>query len=147
MDQAQRSLPGEIGDAARQAMRDAERSMGAARDKLRDGDTAGALDRQSEAIDKLREGMHDIAEDLRQADTGGEGNATKEGQADKSGGRDPLGRPMGAMGGVGSDRTMVPDADLAARARGLLDEIRRRVGEQTRPPLELDYLRRLLDQF
>lgn len=147
MDQAQRSLPGEIGDAARQAMRDAERSMGAARDKLRDGDTAGALDRQSEAIDKLREGMHDIAEDLRQADTGGEGNATKEGQADKSGGRDPLGRPMGAMGGVGSDRTMVPDADSAARARGLLDEIRRRVGEQTRPPLELDYLRRLLDQF
>ncbi len=42
---------------------------------------------------------------------------------------------------------MVPDADAIARGRALLDEIRRRAGEQFRPRLELDYLRRLLDQF
>ena len=42
---------------------------------------------------------------------------------------------------------MLPDADSAARARELLDEIRRRAGEQARPQLELDYLRRLLDRF
>jgi hypothetical protein len=34
-----------------------------------------------------------------------------------------------------------------ARARAILDEIRRRTGDQLRPELELDYLRRLLDWF
>ena len=33
------------------------------------------------------------------------------------------------------------------RARELLDEIRRRSGEQQRPTEELDYLRRLLERF
>jgi hypothetical protein len=42
---------------------------------------------------------------------------------------------------------MVPDADIQARARALLDEIRRRSGEQARPQIELDYLRRLLERF
>ena len=43
--------------------------------------------------------------------------------------------------------------EVVARSRAgqgseaLLDEIRRRAGELSRPPLELDYLRRLLDQF
>jgi hypothetical protein len=42
---------------------------------------------------------------------------------------------------------MLPEGDSAARARELLDEIRRRAGELQRPQLELDYLRRLLDLF
>ena len=33
------------------------------------------------------------------------------------------------------------------RAQELFDEIRRRSGEQSRPEVELDYLRRLLDRF
>ena len=48
---------------------------------------------------------------------------------------------------IGSNEQMLPDGDAAARARALLDEIRRRAGEQPRPQLELDYLRRLLDLF
>jgi hypothetical protein len=42
---------------------------------------------------------------------------------------------------------MLPEGDSAAQARELLDEIRCRSGEQSRPQLELDYLRRLLDLF
>jgi hypothetical protein len=42
---------------------------------------------------------------------------------------------------------MLPDGDPAARAREILDEIRRRSGELGRPEIELDYLRRLLDRF
>ena len=68
-------------------------------------------------------------------------------QSTAEGGRDPLGRPSGGRGGIGTDREMVPEADSAARARALLDEIRRRAGEQMRPKIELDYLQRLLDLF
>jgi hypothetical protein len=43
--------------------------------------------------------------------------------------------------------TQVPSAEDMMRARELLDEIRRRSGDRTRPELELDYLRRLLERF
>jgi hypothetical protein len=51
------------------------------------------------------------------------------------------------MGRIGSDRNMLQGEDVYRRAQDLLDEIRRRTGEQTRPDSELDYLRRLLDNF
>ena len=37
--------------------------------------------------------------------------------------------------------------DMMRRAQELFDEIRRRSGEQSRPEVELDYLKRLLDRF
>ncbi len=148
MEQMESEAPGDTGEGARQAMREAERRMGEARDRLNDGDTAGALDRQAEAIDRLRDGMREMSEDMRRAQTGqraGEGEQDAQSQAEN--GRDPLGRPLGSRGGIGGSETAVPDRDAAARGRALLDEIRRRAGEQFRPQLELDYLRRLLDQF
>ncbi|HRO09942.1 MAG TPA: DUF4175 family protein, partial [Amaricoccus sp.] len=78
---------------------------------------------------------------------GQDGQGQLEGSAAAENGRDPLGRPSGGRGGIGTDENMLPEVDSAARARALLDEIRRRVGEQMRPELELDYLRRLLDLF
>ena len=41
----------------------------------------------------------------------------------------------------------VPDAIDMQRAREILEELRRRSGEATRPPVELDYLERLLKRF
>ena len=148
MEEMQGRLPGEAGEGAREALREAERNMGEARDGLDEGDTAGALDRQADAIDDLREGMRQMGEDLRRAATaeGGEQGQT-EGAATAENGRDPLGRPMGQRGGVGTNQEMLPEGDSAAKARQLLDEIRRRVGQQGRPEMELDYLRRLLDLF
>jgi uncharacterized protein (TIGR02302 family) len=148
MDQLQEGLPDAAGEAAREAMRDAERNMGAARDGLEEGDTAGALDRQAEAIDDLREGMRQMGDDLRRAEnarTGDQGQVAGDSSSEE--GRDPLGRPYGSRGSIGSNERLLPDGDLAARARALLDEIRRRSGEQNRPQIELDYLRRLLDLF
>ncbi len=148
MEELQRGLPGAAGEAAREALREAERNMGEARDGLRDGDTPGALDRQAEAIDNLREGMRQMGDDLRRAENtrgGDQGQTGSEATAEN--GRDPLGRPLGSRGSIGSNENMLPEADSAARARALLDEIRRRSGEQGRPQLELDYLRRLLDLF
>jgi uncharacterized protein (TIGR02302 family) len=146
MDEMRDGLPGETGDATREAMKEAERNMAEARDRLNQGDASGALDRQAEAIDRLRDGMREMSQEMRGARNGqqsGEG----ESQSQAENGRDPLGRPLGSRGGVGGQDGMVPDGDTIARGRALLDEIRRRAGEQFRPQLELDYLRRLLDQF
>ncbi len=148
MEQLQQGMPGEAGEAAREALRDAERSMGQAGEDLREGDTSGALDRQAEAIDNLREGMREMARDMREAENEARGGQPGEnGEATADGRNDPLGRPLGSQGNFGTNENMLPGADARARARALLDEIRRRSGEQARPQLELDYLRRLLDQF
>jgi hypothetical protein len=148
MEELQESLPGAAGEGARDSLRDAERSMGEARDDLRERDTSGALDRQADAIDNLREGMRQMGEDLRQAENPGTGDQGQmAGDTSSEDGRDPLGRPYGSRGSIGSNEHLLPEGDFAARARELLDEIRRRSGEQSRPQIELDYLRRLLDWF
>jgi uncharacterized protein (TIGR02302 family) len=148
MEELQNSLPGEAGDAARQALRDAERDMADAGARLREGDTSEALDEQSSAIESLREGLREMGEDMRRAEGEGQDEGTgAQGQQLSEGRDDPLGRPAGSRGDFGSDQSMVPDADAMARARQLLDEIRRRSGDLARPQLELDYLRRLLDRF
>jgi hypothetical protein len=41
----------------------------------------------------------------------------------------------------------VPDQIDVQRAREILEELRRRIGESTRPPIELEYLERLLRRF
>ena len=41
----------------------------------------------------------------------------------------------------------LPDANDLARARDILQELRRRAGERGRPPQELDYIDRLLKEF
>ncbi len=141
-------LPGIAGEDTRQALRDAEESMGQAADDLAQGDLSGALDNQSDAIDALRDGIGEFAQDQRQAagqGQGNEGNGT--GPFGNNQSIDPLGRSFGADGPVGTREHMLPDADSAARARELLDEIRRRSGDQSRPQIELDYLKRLLDRF
>lgn len=140
------SLPRAGGEGAGQALREAERNMGEASRELEQGKTSDALDRQSEAIDRLREGMRALGDEMRRAE--GEGNPQSgEGEGVARQDTDPLGRPLGARGGMGASENMLPDVDAGARARQLLDEIRRRSGEMGRPEIELDYLRRLLDQF
>ena len=42
---------------------------------------------------------------------------------------------------------MVQGDDIYRKAQDLLDEIRRRSGEQARPEQERDYLKRLLELF
>ena len=135
MEELQRGLPGAAGEAAREALRDAERDMGGARDGLREGDTAGALDRQAEAIDNLREGMRQMGEDLRQAQ---QGRGGEQGQMDgqtrppRTATTRSAGRSARAGAWAPNER-MLPDGDSAARARELLDEIRRRV-RRAEPP-------------
>ena len=143
-------LPGdgtEKGEAGRQNLDRAGRAMQEAEDALKNGDLDGALDRQAEAMEAMRDGMKDLGEALAQEQRedrdGQEGEQV--GRADPNG-RDPLGREPGDSARIGSDRNMVEN-DPNKRAQDLLDEIRRRSGDLTRPGEELDYLKRLLQLF
>lgn len=145
-------LPGdgtEQGENGRQELDRAGRAMREAEEALRDGDLPQALDRQAEAMDAMREGMRDLGEALAQEQRQpGDAQPGQEfGQADPNGQRDPLGREPGESARIGSDRNMLQGEDVYRRAQDLLDEIRRRSGEQDRPEGERDYLRRLLDMF
>jgi uncharacterized protein (TIGR02302 family) len=126
--------PGQFGGAA-EAMERAERM-------LRDGDLEGATQEESRALEQLRQGARNMAEQmLRQM-------PSRFGMSNGSTELDPMGRPPqrtdGPDPGVG---VKVPDQIDVQRARELLEELRRRLGEQTRPMLELDYIERLLKRF
>ncbi len=151
LDDLRGRLPGpgtEEGADARERLGDAEQSMGEARDRLDEGDLNGALDRQADAMDALRDGIRGLGEEMQQQaqqNQGDMGQQTGEGMANDN--RDPLGRPSGSRGNIRSDENVLPGQDAMQRARELFDEIRRRAGEQNRSTEELDYLRRLLDRF
>ncbi|MCL4188734.1 MAG: TIGR02302 family protein [Rhodobacteraceae bacterium] len=145
---AEGPVPGEgseAGDRAREALDRAGRAMREAEEALREGDNAGALDRQAEAMEAMREGMREMGEAMAEAREGERGDS--EGREDPRGTRDPLGRETGSTGRIGTDRDLLQGDDVYRRAQELLDELRRRSGEQDRPSLELDYLRRLLERF
>ena len=61
--------------------------------------------------------------------------------------RDPLGRPQRTEGPDPGTSVKVPDEIDVQRAREILEELRRRLGEPARPMLELDYIERLLRRF
>ncbi|MEM8555482.1 MAG: TIGR02302 family protein [Pseudomonadota bacterium] len=144
--QQQQNLPG--GGGANDALDRAGRAMEGAEQALRDGDMRGALDNQADAMDAIREGMQDLAEEMAQQQAAGEGRqGGTEGQAAEAGGNDPLGRRNGTETADNSARGMLPGETPAGRAQELQDEIRRRSTEQSRPEAERDYLNRLLDRF
>lgn len=143
-------LGGEAGDIARRSLDRAEGAMEGAEDALRDGDLAEAIDQQAEAMDALRNGMRELGQALAENQNMQPGQGSEQGEAAGRpipGQRDPLGREMGNTGQLGTDQQLLGGDDVNRRAEELLDEIRRRSAQQSRPEIERDYLRRLLDQF
>ncbi|MEM6825099.1 MAG: TIGR02302 family protein [Pseudomonadota bacterium] len=146
----QEGLPGAgtpEGEAARDALDRAGRAMEGAEEALREEDFAGALDDQSEAIEALREGMRELGEQMAQQQGQQNGQGEAAGEANAMNRRDPLGREVGQNGRLGTDEQLLQGEDVYRRARELLDIIRERSADQTRPDVELDYLRRLLERF
>lgn len=145
-------LPGagsEQGEAGRRALDEAGRAMEEAEHALREGDLPGALDRQADAMRSMREGMRNLGEAMAQErrENGTDGQGEAVGRADPNSARDPLGREPGEGARIGSDRNLLQGDDVYRRAQDLLDEIRRRQGDQSRPDSERDYLKRLLDLY
>ncbi|MFA6964640.1 TIGR02302 family protein [Bosea sp. (in: a-proteobacteria)] len=139
---------GELGEA--------EDAMGEAGEQLGQGQGEGALDAQGRALEALRKGGQNLAQQMQgQPGEGGEPGEGAFGEPDgQPGGRpsaqqrgreDPLGRPQRQRDWA-DGRVRVPGADESAtqRARRILEELRRRLGDPSRPTEELDYLERLL---
>lgn len=151
LEEQARRLPGtgtEAGDQALEQLDGAGQAMDEAAQALERGDIAEALDLQSEAMEAIREGMTQLGEALAQEQGAEPGQGQAEG--DMAEGRplqDPLGRQAGNNGAFGSDEGLEGSAEARERARELLDLLRERSADQARPDLELEYLRRLLDQF
>ena len=127
-------------DRAGRAMEEAERA-------LRDGNLPDALDKQAEALDALRGGIRNFGEAQAQDQQEGSQQGQAATKDAPNGQRDPLGRETGQSAQMGTDRSMLQGTDVYRRAQDLLDEIRRRAGEQSRPEGERGYLKRLLDLF
>lgn len=122
-----------------ESLNDAARAMGEAGEALGESDLEGAQQQQSQALEQLRKGAQAMTEQMMRGQQGQLG--TRGGNGD----RDPLGRPVGDDGDIdGARDEMVPRDIDVQRAREILEEVRRRLGEQSRPTLELDYLERLL---
>ena len=138
------------GQSGRLALDDAARAMKRAEEALREGDLPSALDGQAEALQALRDGINDLGEALAQEQGEAQGNPTEFGQStgeEDPRGRDPLGRQAGNALRHGSDDNLLGGEDVYRRAEELLEEIRRRSGEDGRPEDERNYLKRLLDLF
>jgi uncharacterized protein (TIGR02302 family) len=140
---------GEGMDGASRSLDQAGRAMGEARDDLQGGANGDALQDQMEALDALNEGAQSLAESVQngQGQTAARGSRDGEGRGRDQEAIDPFDRPAGSYGTIDGSSTDVPNKALIDRARELLEELRRRSGERTRPELELDYFERLLEQF
>jgi hypothetical protein len=143
----------ELGDALGEIPRPlgrAEREMRDAREALDNDQPGQAVPSQTRSLDQLQQGMQATLEQFMEMFNPGEGEG--EGQVGARPGdnqRDPLGRDTQSPnnGQVNREGVQIPDEMELRRTREIVDELRRRRGERERPPLELDYLDRLLDQF
>jgi uncharacterized protein (TIGR02302 family) len=144
----QEQLRQSLGDAARkigESMGDIPQSMGAADRAMRNaakalkrGTQGGAQGDQEEAAGQLDQAAKSLSDQLSQ-DGPGQTELKGDGKSD----RDPLGR---AKFDTGKDVKVPTDREMQ-RSREILDELRKRAGEHDRPRSELDYLRRLLQQY
>ncbi len=138
----QQGLQGEEGLAdAEGAMREAEEALG-------QGRSGDAVDAQGRALEGLKRGAEGMQKQMQQM---AEGEGQQEGQSPGQQGRsgaaddDPLGRPTRGRD-LSNGNVRVPNADESAvqRARRIMEELRRKLGDPSRPQEELDYFERLL---
>ncbi|MCZ6591260.1 MAG: TIGR02302 family protein [Alphaproteobacteria bacterium] len=138
-------IPQNLGDAER-AMRDAESA-------LSQGQTEGALSSQAQALEELRQAGRRMAAQFFLPGPG-QGQVPRGGfmQVPGQDGRDPLGRPLNqrdSIGGLTPDgrRQNIEGTLGAERALRIQQELRQRLRDEGRSPIEIEYYLRLLRRF
>ena len=129
---------------------DADSAMGDASGKLGEGNADGAVDSQGRALDALRKGAQQMSEAMQQGDGEGQGDGPGEHMGRQQGNgiqTDPLGRPLHGRDYADELSKMVPGEIDVQRARRIIEELRRRLADPSRPQLELDYIERLLKDY
>jgi uncharacterized protein (TIGR02302 family) len=117
---------------------DAERHMSEAQNELGSGAFDGAGTAQKSALDAMRQASNALAQELMKRNG--------QGRNGEQGNDDPLGRAAGSHS-VDGGNVKIPDQSELARARSILEELRKRASQQGRPKEELDYIDRLLREF
>lgn len=123
-----------------QQLENARQAMERAEQALNNQNLSRATEEQARALANMQQGARSMAQDMMSNSPQRFG---KNGQ-DR---RDPLGRPQRSSGPELGTSVKVPQEIELQRAREIIDELRRRRGEVTRPMIELDYLDRLLRRF
>ncbi len=124
---------------------EAGEAMGTAEGKLGKGKSGQATGDQGRALQAMRDGAQQMMQQM-QNQAGEQGRRGERGQHGQQSSQDsdPLGRQSRSRGPQLGQDTKVPGEIDVQRAREILEAIRRKLGETTRPKLELDYLDRLL---
>lgn len=121
----------------------ADSAMGQADGRLGEGRADSAVDAQGRALDALRKGARSLAETLQQGEDGPDSRVGRQ----NGGQTDPLGRPLHGRE-FGNDTTVnIPGEIDVQRVRRILEELRRRIADPSRPKIELDYIERLLKDY
>jgi uncharacterized protein (TIGR02302 family) len=145
-DGQQGEQPGDGEDGLDQA----DSAMGDAGGRLGEGNADGAVDSQGKALEALRKGAQSLAEAMQQGDGDqpGEGPGNAKGrQQGAQNGTDPLGRPMRHNEFTDDFSVKIPGEIDVQRVRRILEELRRRLADPSRPQIELDYIERLLKDY
>ena len=157
---AKRGLgPGQKGDQGQpgadqgdgeDGLAEADGAMGDAGSRLGEGNADAATDAQGKAVEALRKGAQSLADAMQQ----GDGDQAGDGPGDRMGrqqagsnGTDPLGRPLRGREWGDELSKMVPGEMDVQRVRRILEELRRRLSDPSRPQIELDYIERLLKDY
>ena len=129
---------------------EADGAMGDAGGRLGEGNADAATDAQGKAVEALRKGAQSLADAMQQ----GDGDQAGDGPGDRMGrqqagsnGTDPLGRPLRGREWGDELSKMVPGEMDVQRVRRILEELRRRLSDPSRPQIELDYIERLLKDY
>jgi hypothetical protein len=145
---------GEMMGKVPKTLGDAELEMREALEALRKSRPGEAVGPQGKALENLRRGLGQMAQQfMRRFGRGqGRGRGRGRGMFGRRPGQmpfayDPLGRQLPNSGMTSSDDVDIPDETETQRAWEILQELRRRAGEVGRPDLEMDYLERLLRRF
>jgi hypothetical protein len=111
-----------------------------------------AVGPQTEAMDQLQQAARAMAEQMMNQMGQGDGPNDPTGapmgrRPRQNADRDPLGRERASNGSYDEGDVKIPDQSDVQKSREILDELRRRAGERSRPELERDYIDRLLKRF
>ena len=136
-------------DSGDNGLNDADQAMGDAGGKLGEGDADSAVDSQGQALEALRKGARKLAQQMQQnGDDDGQGPGNRVGRRQGGPDRtDPLGREVSRRDLDTDPSVKIPGEIDVQRARRVLEELRKRLGESLRPQIELDYIERLLKDY
>jgi len=139
---------GDDGQDGGDSLADADSAMGDAGGQLGQGNAESAVDSQGRALEALRKGAQNLAQSMQpgEGQDGGPGNRMGR-QQNSANSTDPLGRPLSGREWSDDLTVKIPGEIDVQRVRRILEELRRRLADPSRPQIELDYIERLLKDY